>query len=565
MKKQMFALFISCLFGALYLNAQSVDVETAKAVATHFFNSRSIQPSAEMREVPNTSNNGKTYYLFEPTVGNGFVMVSSERSLSPVLAYSFTQKFNLDGAPENLKFWLNNYQQQIQLAAQNRLRPGRELNEKWTNLLTGAGAELRTARKIGPLLTTSWGQSPLYNQLCPKNSRGEQAVTGCVATAMSQIMKYWNYPLVGRGGIASTEDTDASDGIAGVFSANIGGTKYNWNDMPDIINSTQWASIAQLMRDAGISVKMNYGTSESGALSANVPAAMHNYFGYNESEILSHNDFDNDEWEDMMRTSLDRGVPVYYAGRKLDASGKVEGSHAWVCDGYENNHFHMNWGWDGKYGDLWVALDFLKLDPGDRYSYDQRAIFDLTPQDCLPNFFSSGVAIKSVQVAHWIHANSTVAPLPGLNVVFDAHDEVTLLPGFTAPEGSSFTALIEGCGGDNAQGNQEEEMSFPTSSVPERSNTKSAEINSVAKALSVAPNPFSGSTTVTYTLESEQLVAAQLLDMTGRLMASPISQQLQVSGEHRFTLEANNLPAGLYFLVLQTGAKRQTQRIVITK
>ena len=561
MKKQLFVLFISYLFGAFYLNAQSVDPQTAQAVALHFFNSRSAQPATDMKLLAQ-NNTEASYFVFEPTNGEGFVLVSSQRSVAPVLGYSMTQKFDLTGAPDNLKSWLNNYDQHIKIAAAGRNRVDRKIEEQWSNLSTGVQMELRGARTAGPLLTTSWGQSPLYNQLCPKNGMGQQAVTGCVATAMAQIMKYWNYPAIGQGGIAVDDDDDASDGIAGVFSANISGTVYNWNSMPDVIDANNWASIAQLMRDAGISVKMNYGTTESGAHSQEVPGAMQRFFAYQESQLLDRDDFDDDEWEDMLRNSIDNGVPVYYDGTRKDASGSH--SHAWVCDGYNERYFHMNWGWDGTRQDIWFLLDFLNGKEKSPYNYNQSAIFGIIPPGCKPNHFSSGVAIANVQVAHWIHANSTVAPLPGVQVVFDAHDEITLLPGFTVVEGSNFTALIEGCGGNNAESNEVEELSIanPSNELP---SGDAGEKAPSAKALSIAPNPFSGSTTVTYTLENEQLVSAQLLDMTGRLMASPISRQIQVAGEHRFTLDANNLPAGLYFLVLQAGPKRQTQRVIITK
>lgn len=558
MKKQLFALFISYLFGALYLNAQSVDAETAQSVALHFFNSRNTQTTTEMRRVPGVE---AAYYIFEPVNGEGFVMVSSERSLTPILAYSLTQKFDLDGAPANLKSWLGNYTQQIQFAAQNRLRPNRERNEQWTSLLAGTQTELRSAR-VGPLLTTKWGQSPLYNRLCPVNTMGQQAVTGCVATAMAQIMKYWNYPLVGYG-VAVADDTDGSDGISGVFSANIGETLYHWSDMPNVVNAGQWSAIAQLMRDAGISVNMNYGTGESGAYSANVPAAMHNYFRYSQSPLLSRENYQKQEWEDMLRNSISNGIPVYYAGRDIDDAGKVIASHAWVCDGYESDYFHMNWGWDGADQDTWFSLDFLAVQ-GNLFDYNQRAIFGLTPQHCTPDYFSVGVEVNSVQVSNWVHANSMILQAQEVNVVFAAGDEITLLPGFSAPEGSSFSAWIAGCGGRNSFTNVAEGLTEATTNALPAAETGVKNQTSV-KALSIAPNPFSGSTTVIYTIESEQLVSAQLLDMTGRLMAKPISQQLQVAGEHRFTLEANNVPAGLYFLVLQTGAKRQTQRVVITK
>lgn len=562
MKKQLFALFISYLFAALYLNAQSVDVETAQSVALHFFNQKSGKTITAMRQVTAPES---AYYIFETPEAPGFVMVSSQRGTEPVLAFSLTQKFDLAGAPDNLKYWLNNYEQQIKIAATGRNRVDREIEEQWTSLATGVSMELRGARTAGPLLTTTWGQSPLYNQLCPKNSKGEQAVTGCVATAMAQIMKYWNYPAVGQGGIAVDDDTDRSDGIAGVFSANIGGTVYNWSDMPNVIDANHWASIAQLMRDAGISVGMDYGIEESGAYSEKVPGALQRFFGYQESQLLDRDDFNDDSWEDLLRNSIDNGIPIYYAGSRKDENGKTR-SHAWVCDGYNDRFFHMNWGWDGTRQDIWFLLDFLNGKEKSPYHYNQRAILGIVPPGCKPNHFSSGIAIANVQVAQWIHANSTVTPLPGLKVVFDAHDEITLLPGFSAPEGSSFTALIEGCGGNNAQP-QEPVAALAAASQETPTQIASADLvdKTTQPKFLIAPNPFSGSTTVTYTLESEQLVSAQLLDMTGRLMSNPISPQRQVAGAHRFTLEANNTPAGLYFLVLQTGAKRQTQRVVITK
>lgn len=560
MKKELLALFISYLFCTLFLNAQAVDPKTAQTVALHFFNGRSTQPATEMHQVPTGE---AKYYLFEPLNGNGFVMVSSERSLSPILAYSMTQKFNLDGAPENLKAWLGNYTEQIQFATENPQRPSRKLNEQWTSLLAGTQAELRTA-KVGPLLTTRWGQDATYNNLCPKNSMKQQALTGCTATAMAQIMKYWNYPLIGQGGTAATFDNDASDGISGLFESKIGGTLYKWQEMNDTIDARSWPATAQLMRDAGIAVQTNYGIGASGAFGRNVTTAMHTYFGYNSSPLLARDQYTKEDWEDMLRNAIDNGIPVFYSGVRLDAAGNPVAAHAWVCDGYENNHFHMNWGWEDEARDTWLALDFLIPRPGKHYSNTHEAIFGFTPQHCMPDYFSTGIEMNSVQVSGWIQANSEILPEQGKNVVFSAGDGITLLPDFFVPEGSSFSAWIAGCGGRNSLNSVAGGETETTSNALPTTETVANPQTSLNE-LSIAPNPFSGSTTVTYALENEQLVSAQLLDVTGRLMASPISQQRQVAGEHRFTLDANNLPAGLYFLALQTGVKRQTQRVVITK
>ena len=152
--------------------------------------------------------------------------------------------------------------------------------------------------------------------------------------------------------------------------------------------------------------------------------------------------------------------------------------------------------------------------------------------------------------AHWIHSNATVNA--GATTIFHAGNEITLTDGFWAESGSNFHAFIQGCdfgltgGGDDRVSQQAQETLEPGQ-------------------VTIAPNPFSGSTLVTYQLPAEQQVAMLLLDATGKLVATPMAAAIQPAGRHEFTVEAAGLPAGLYFLVLQTGDKRETKRLVLTR
>lgn len=191
-----------------------------------------------------------------------------------------------------------------------------------------------------PLMTTKWNQSPYYNALCPANS-----VTGCVATAMAQIMKYWNYPAKGTGFHSYNHPT------YGTLSANFGGTTYQWSSMPNTVNSANNA-VATLMYHCGVSVNMDYSPQSSGAYviqdsptpQACSEYALKTYFGYRSTlQGVQRNNYNQTQWINLLKIELNAGRPVLYAGF---GSG---GGHAFVCDGYDNNNFfHFNWGWGGS-------------------------------------------------------------------------------------------------------------------------------------------------------------------------------------------------------------------------
>ncbi len=217
----------------------------------------------------------------------------------------------------------------------------------------------RSPASVYPLVQTTWNQSPYYNDLCPyDNNAGELTVTGCVATAMAQVLKYWNFPTTGAG------FHSYNDPKYGTQSADFGSTTYDWADMPLVLNGPN-TSIATLMYHCGVSVNMTYGTAEAGGSDAYVISsqspitncaeyALKTYFGYPTTlNGQVRQNFDDNTWKNMITTDLDASRPIIYAGF---GSG---GGHCFVCDGYDNNGlFHFNWGWQGQY-DGYFDIDAL--------------------------------------------------------------------------------------------------------------------------------------------------------------------------------------------------------------
>jgi PKD repeat protein len=204
-----------------------------------------------------------------------------------------------------------------------------------------------------------------------------------VATAMSQIMRYWSYPAKGTG--SSSYNSGAT---YGVLSANYN-HPYRWANMPLTSPNSSDTDLARLMSDAGISVQMNYSPSGSGAyvITADDPSACAqisyvNYFNYSPAIIDGEAAFtDATAWQDTLENELNHSRPIQYVGADPSAGG-----HTWVCDGYDaSNNFHMNWGWSGA-DDGWFALN--NLSPGGSYHFSQNieALMGIMPPGLLVAF-----------------------------------------------------------------------------------------------------------------------------------------------------------------------------------
>ncbi len=382
MKHSLIAILLLCPF---LLWAKPVDIQTALQVAENFVNTpftgasgvrRAPAKPIKLKKVTKQVTRDQQFYIFANANSEGYVIVAADDIARPVLG--FADNGNVENMPENLRWWLSEYDREIKWALEQGLEPDAELQAEWTELKkaprTNEGEII-----IGPLINTEWSQGTWYNRKCPYDSnKGSYCVTGCVATAMAQIMKYWNFPQSGRGSHSYTDNT------YGVQTADFEHTIYDWANMPNdlsvLSSNTQINAIATLMYHCGVAVDMNYGTDASGTMSGLVPNAMRDYFWYSDEAVsLSKDNFTPTEWRSMLFEELWEGRPVFYSGGNMLSGG----GHAFVCDGWRSDdYFHFNWGWDQSNG--YYSLTSLKptyffISNGD-YTTSQAAIFNLYPK-----------------------------------------------------------------------------------------------------------------------------------------------------------------------------------------
>ncbi|MBO4874697.1 MAG: C10 family peptidase [Bacteroidales bacterium] len=384
--------------------AKHVDLETAKSVAVTFWENN-VQKS-------NIYKSGYEFYdiaaqteftnLYIFNTNSGFVIVSSDDAAKPILGYSQQGSFDPNNIPINAREWLNNYNREIQYAIDNNIEAGEGTREAWDNLRNGIGLAPKSTRSVSQLMTTTWNQRPYYNDMCPYDG-DSRSVTGCVATAMAQVMKYWNWPLQGTGSHSYTSDEHPE---YGTLSADFENTIYDWNNMPDALtegsSSTEINAVATLMYHCGVSVEMQYSATASGAYSVSyydqleycTENAWRNFFGYSEDlhgelrmfRYVDENDdtliyelYQSEEWIEMLKEDLDALRPILYTGY-----GNV-GGHAFIFDGYDSNDlFHVNWGWGG-HEDGFFSVDALEPAPGGvgggdyLFNMDHAAVFGVEP------------------------------------------------------------------------------------------------------------------------------------------------------------------------------------------
>ncbi|MEI7595832.1 MAG: thiol protease/hemagglutinin PrtT [Bacteroidota bacterium] len=376
MKKSTFFIPLLLCIISFNLNAKSINAEKAKQAAVNFLYQRSdITEKSDfsislLKEIKDENTKEPLCYVFS-LLPKGFVIMSADDNLQPVIGYSYEDDF-IEFASPSFNAWMNGYYKQISFALQNKSIDNSK-NNAWAELENKSGKKQLLDK--APMITTKWDQANNYNALCPLDSLGPDghALVGCVATAMGQIMKFWNYPEHGNSGYAYQHIPPMFANNYGKVEANFAITNYEWTNMPTKSNSTSKIAVSTLLYHCGVSVKMMYGPDGSGSFTDRVPSALAQYFSYSPAvKYIERSIYPNPQWDAMMMYQLNIGLPVLYSG-----SGPA-GGHAFVLDGYQDSsYFHINWGWSGANNGYFY---FTSLNSGNGdFTGDQGAVVDIYP------------------------------------------------------------------------------------------------------------------------------------------------------------------------------------------
>ena len=313
--------------------------------------------ASSLRRLRSSKDKSPVSYLFNAKDGHGFVLLAAEEELADVLGYSMEHSFPEDGEmPCALALYLEAFRQSTEDYRSGRLQaPSKSTSVKNTEII--------------PLCSTTWGQGAPFNALCPKID-GRPCPSGCVATAMAQLMYYWHWPAQGKGySWGKAPDGDLCQGTLE--------HTYNWDAMLpstwENLQSPEAAeAVAVLVYDCGLSVNMTYNADGSGALTP--IKALYTYFSYLPAPLRQHfrDCYDKSGWLELIREELSQGRVVFHTARSNINGGQDAMGHAFLVDGMDENDFvHVNWGWNGDFNGF---FNTEKMNPGNHVYTIQQCI-----------------------------------------------------------------------------------------------------------------------------------------------------------------------------------------------
>ena len=375
------------------VNAEPVSRQQALKQARQFMPGKQFGEARSFARSDNSSDKDP-FYVFNAAGNGGYVIVSGDDRTLPILGYSESGNLDMSQLPENLRCWLEGYARQIE-ALGSSLQPVQRVTTRAEN----------SKAAIEPLIKTKWNQYEPYNLMCPDGNfvdydeagydAANRCVTGCVATAMAQLMYFWQWPngcealdQIDIGTKVNKGTAEAPDWQLDVdhsFHA-LPATTFNWEAMKLAYNGSETdasaTAVATLFRYCGQAVNMDYNTG--GSQAGLIPYDMVKNFGYGKNAKQIHRFlFTSSEWEDIIYNELSNGRPVLYSG------SSISGGHEFLVDGYDGDGlFHMNWGWGGMSDGFFVLSLANPHDLGagggtsqDGYSYNQDALIGLMPDD----------------------------------------------------------------------------------------------------------------------------------------------------------------------------------------
>lgn len=424
MKKSIIAMAL--LLSCGMLQAKPVDAATARRVAERVLGSTELvdrSPELQLTEI----------YLFAPADSQGFVLVSADDCALPVLGWSPTSVFRASVVPA--LSWLTSCARQISDMRQQGIEASEEVADQWSELLGGRPIAPKSS-PIGPLVTTTWDQAPVYQQRCPYDAGANtRCLAGCGAIAMAQVMKYWNHPATGRGSNSYYTYTNNYGPLEANFD-----TAYAWSSMPNALtwanSQAEQAAVNQLIYHVGVSIEMDYTPNWSSSsiyyddyYGPSVEVALVNYFKYRPTaHAVTISEYTTAEWKNLMMAELRAARPVVYRG-----ADPQQGGHIFVLDGCDaNGRFHFNWGWGG-YADGYFAIGSLNTDNYTSWNEGNCAVIGIEP-------LTTDAATITVS---GVSSNPAWGSVSG-GGTFTAYDTVVSLLA-TAADGYRFDHWADGC------------------------------------------------------------------------------------------------------------------------
>jgi hypothetical protein len=378
-----------------------------------------LQNGADLHLMYTQKSGEKTlFYVFETTEG-GFLVASANDNANAVLGYTGNGTFREALAIPSFKSWVGDCTKALTFVANQPEASFKDDHNRQGSFRSKA-RRANLPEKISPLLETiAWNQGAPYNRLCPL-VQGTRCATGCVATAMAMVMKYWEWPIHGTGEVSYTSSTYNLE-----LSADFSQSTYEWKSMLNRYDGTytdvEAVAVAKLMSDVGISVRMNYGPS-SGTSAKRVPLALANNFFYNKGvKYLERCYFDTEEWNSIIKGELSESRPVLMTGfNYMEFVG-----HEFVLDGYNaNGLYHVNWGWGGT-SNGYFDVNFMSPDyqgiggSNGGYVAEQIILTDLYPdregnsEYAINMFCKSGLAFDEKKGFTMELQNNSMIPYEG--------------------------------------------------------------------------------------------------------------------------------------------------------
>ncbi len=429
-------LLLLCLVTAAGIQADPITRQQAQQKANAFLQKRkdtrqlkAVVNHQKLAPRRNTVTTNDPYYVFNRGEQEGFVIVSGDDKTCDILGYCDSGEFDYNNAPDAMKGLLNDYAAQIEY------------------IQTHPDIPVYDAVPIHPavpqLMSSKWNQGYPYNLQCPNYFGQGTSVTGCVATAMAQVMYYQRDKSVTEtlADIPAYNGTTAYTTGATLHVEGIPvGSPIDWANMRDTYSGSetdaQRLAVANLMHYCGVSVQMDYTNRSSGAYSYRVAEALKAYFGYGSSvQYISRNSYTDTGWDEIIYNEVSNGRPLYLSGANSEAG------HAFVCDGYDGERrYHINWGWGGSSDGFYLLNNLTPGSQGiggsnDGYNSGQEAIIGMEPEDYENKTMAfENAAVRQLCIQNW-DANSDgrisfgeAAAVTDLGTVFKGKTNITSFP-----------------------------------------------------------------------------------------------------------------------------------------